>query len=56
MDFFRNSLADVAGDIPALVYTVSSYETHDRHADTDGFRPNFALCNTLNQINRLFNV
>jgi len=41
---FRNVLTDVTGDLPELVYTVSSEETRDRHADTDGFWPEFTMC------------
>jgi len=41
---FRNALTDVTGDLPELIYKVSSEETRDRHDDTDSFRPKFTMC------------
>ena len=55
-DLFRNALTDVTGDLPELAYTVSSEETRDIHADTDGFRPKFTMCVTSTKAAGLFNA
>jgi hypothetical protein len=54
-DLFRNALTDVTDDLPELAHTVSPEETRDRHADTDGFRPRFALCIISTKAAGLFN-